>query len=152
MALSPNDIRWYKTTASGVPSVPLVSGKLHDAVGSIRVGDDTDWTLLALVNDNPTDSLSSASVYLSVESGGVTVAIAKSATGIVAKTAKVAADAGDPTTGTTYSTPTTSGSSIFIGTLAAGQAVGLWVRRVTSGASAKSPETTTLIVTGSYSI
>lgn len=151
MALSPSSVRWYKTDR-GLVTTALSPGKLHDVLGATRVGSATDYALIALVNLSATDSLTSAAMYLAVESGGITVAVGKSATGIVARTAKLVADSGDPLTGVTYSTPTTVGSAISIGTLAANQAIGFWVRRVTTGGSARSPETTTLIVTGTSSI
>lgn len=152
MALSPSDVQWFKTKAGGYILEPVTAGKLHDVAPAIRVGDSTSYTLVGLVNSHPTDSLSSAGVYLSVESGGVAVAIGKSAAGIVVSSGRLAVDTADPITGVTYSTPVTATGSIFVGTLAAGNAIGFWVRRIATGGSVKSPETATLIVTGTSTI
>lgn len=140
--LTPSDVRWYRTV-SGFVDTALVASKLHDACPSIRVGADTDYTLLAVVNTHATKTLSGAAVRIADPSGGVAVAVAVSTAGVVSSTASVSVD--DPTS-LTYSTPTSS--PLSLGTLSPGQAVGVWLRRTATAATAKSPETLTLFLTG----
>ena len=148
MALSPSDVRWYKTADGSVTSLAH-SGVLHDVAASIAVGASTDYTLLALVNDHASLTLSSAVVYLAVGANGVALAIAKASNGVVGKHDPLESAAASSLT---YSSPTTVGAAISLGSIGPGQAVGVWLRRTASGATVAAPEINQLIVFGTSPI
>lgn len=155
MPVRASDLKWYRTDSGGRRSTLVSSaagGIFPNLSAAQNKAQGTDYRLLAVVNTHPSSTLSDLRVFLSrIDSRGAAVAIALSATGVVAQTAAV----GDPNTiPGTFHAPSTEASGLTPGagvTLPPGFALGVWVRRRAAATSAVTPERNTLTLSGTSS-
>ena len=127
-----------------------------DISGAENAASTTDYRCFFVHNSNATLALQNAVVYLQGgdPGGGATVAIATdnvapSAVGSAsAQAAEVANETTAPGAVSAFSTPTTAGTGLSLGTIGAGQVKAVWVRRAATNSAAVSNETVTFAVTG----
>lgn len=107
-----------------------------DISGAENAASTVDYRCIFLLNNHATLTATSITVYVSAEvSGGASVAIAldniaASAKGSSsAQAAQIASETTTPTGVGAFSTPTTDGAGLSIGSLAPGQVKAIWVRR-----------------------
>lgn len=112
------------------------NGLFDDISGAENAASTVDYRCIFLLNNHATLTATSITVYVSAEvSGGASVAIAldniaASAKGSSsAQAAQIASETTTPTGVGAFSTPTTDGAGLSIGSLAPGQVKAIWVRR-----------------------
>jgi hypothetical protein len=133
-----------------------VMNNLFDNVSDAEaVAGDVEYRCIYLSNENATDTLNAAAVFIqsNTPSGDSAIAIGLDPAGIGnGSTTGVAATPANENTapaGVTFSTPSDSGSALAIGTLDAGEVQAIWIRRTISAAAASAAsDPFTLRVTG----
>lgn len=141
-------------SSTEVSSTPM--NNLFDNVSDAEaVAGDVEYRCVYLSNDNATDTLNSAAVFIqsNTPSGDSTIAIGLDPAGIGNGTSTgVAATPANESTapaGVTFSTPADSASALAIGNLDAGEAQAVWIRRtISAGAASQASDPFTLRVTG----
>lgn len=151
MSVASGDINTYHSGGSGNsdPNASLggaksttqwagaVKNDLFDNVSSAEsASGDTEYRAIYVQNDNGTDTLLDARVFISsnTTSSDDTLAIAMADEAINA-TIETIANEGTAPVGPSFSSPTDYSGGLKIGDLTAGQYRGLWVRRVVSAAA-----------------
>ena len=131
------------------------NGLFDDISGAENAASVVDYRAVAVLNNHATLSLQNAVVYVASEvAGGASVAIAvdgiaASAKGSAsAQGAQIANETTAPTGVGAFSTPTTSGAGLALGTLAPGQVRIVWVRRTAANSAALDADGVTLAVSG----
>lgn len=131
------------------------NGLFDDISGAENAASTVDYRCFFVLNNNPTLTLQSAVVYLSSEvAGGASVAIATDNIGPVAKgsssaqAAQIASETTAPTGVSAFSSPTTSGTGLALGSIPAGQVRAVWVRRTAANSAALDADGVTFAVTG----
>lgn len=127
-----------------------------DVSGAENAGNTTDYRCVFVHNSNSANTLVGAVLWASGgdPAGGATITfavdnIAASAIGSSsAQAAEIATETTAPTGVGAYSLPTTSGTGLALGDIAAGSCRAFWVKRVTNNVSAVNNETITFAVTG----
>lgn len=126
-----------------------------DVTGAENAASEAEYRCIFVLNNHATLSLLNAVVYVSAEvAGGASVAIAvdniaASAKGSAsAQAAQIANEDTAPTGVGAFSTPTTAGTGLSLGTLAPGQVRGVWIRRTTANTSAVDADGFTLGIAG----
>ncbi len=130
-----------------------VVNRYNNVIGGTNITDAqavagrVDYRAIMIKN---VSALSVSGIYLWVGAGTSTVAVAKETP--VANAIQTIANATTAPTGVTWNTGTTSGTGLNIGTLAAGEMIGIWIRRtITAGASASAGLLTELLSKFTYS-
>lgn len=155
------------TTAQGNPNASLGgyvsttawaggTNSLFDNVsGSENAASAVDYRLVFVMNNHATITLENAVVYLQSEvSGGTNIAIAVDNIGPVAKGSSslqsdtIANETTAPDGVGAFSSPTTLGAAIPIGSLAPGEIRGIWVRRTATASAAINADGFSLAVQG----
>lgn len=143
----------YSATSTGAGSlgkycstttVPTTANAFFDAIsGAENAASTVDYRCMFVLNNHATLTASNVTIFLSSEvSGGAAIAIAldniaASAKGSAsAQAAEIANETTTPTGIGAFSSPTTDGTGLSIGTLAAGQVKGVWVRRTAANSAA----------------
>lgn len=156
VATSDIDIRLSVTTgagdstAQGNPNASLgefmsttnMGTALHDLFdlvsGAEDVASDVEYRCIFVHNDHATDSAFNVFVWNSADvGGGAAIALAADSAGVVAGNSASAqaieindeGDSGNELSGLTFAAHTSLATAISVGTLTAGQAIGIWVRR-----------------------
>lgn len=128
---------------------------LFDVIsGDDNAGSVVDYRVYFVHNSHATLTLFGAKAWLSSEvAGGASAAIALDGTGKVAYNAagaqaeRIANETTAPA-GESFSSPTTKGAGLNIGDLAAGQVIGIWVRRTAANSAALDNDGVTIKVEG----
>jgi len=125
-----------------------------DVSGAQNAASAVDYRCIFVHNSNADNALENAVVYLSAETaGGAAIAVgadptAASAIGSGSAQAVTIADEDDAPAGVSFSSPTTVGAAVSLGTIPAGQCKAFWVRRTAANTAALSGDGVTLAVTG----
>jgi len=148
MAIRSSDIGWYGTSSLRL-GPKLTSGVLNNIFPDLTGAQNRDLAVshraVAIVNNHATLTLTNARIWFrTVDPGGAGFAIALDSLGVVAKTAQII----ETPSGLTFTSPTTSGTGLLVSSLAPGQAVGLWIRRVATASAKRKPERNVLTITG----
>lgn len=130
------------------------NGIFDDISGAENSASTVDYRAFDVLNNHATLTLTSAVVYLSAEvGGGAGIAIAVDNVGPVSKTS--ASQGASIATGTTapsgvgaFSSPTTIGAGLALGSIAPGQIRRVWVRRTAANSAAINADGGTFAVTG----
>lgn len=132
------------------------ANNLFDDVSDVEAAaGDTEYRCFYVKNTNATDTLNTAAIYIqsNTPSADDTVEIGLDPAGIgdgsATGVATTAANESTAPAGVTFSAAANSGAALAIGTLDAGEAQAVWVRRtVTAGAGGLASNPFTLRVTG----
>lgn len=127
-----------------------------DVSGAENLANTVDYRCVFVHNSNASSvDLQTAVVYLSAETaGGTSIAIAidnitASAIGAsAAQAAEIATETTTPTGVGAFSSPTTVGTGLALGTIPAGQCRAFWVRRTAASSAALNNDGVTFTVTG----
>lgn len=143
--------KYASTTAAATGA----NGLFDDISGAENAASEAEYRALAVLNNHGTLTLQSAVAYLASEvAGGASVAIATdniaaSAKGSAsAQMAEITNEDTAPTGVSAFSSPTTVGTGLSLGNLAAGNVKGLWVRRTAANTAAVDNDGVTLGVGG----
>lgn len=155
------------TTAQGDPNAALgkyvsttevVNNTLHNlfdvVTGDENAASDVEYRCIFVHNDHGSLTLQGAKLWISgQDAGGADVAIGLDPAGAVAKgsasaqAAEVATESDAPA-GVSFSAPASKAAGLNIGDLAAGQVIGVWVRRTAANTAAVDDDSATLSVEG----
>lgn len=131
------------------------NGLFDDISGAENAASEAEYRCIFVLNNHATLTLQNAVVYLSAEvAGGANVAIATdniaaSAKGSAsAQAAEVANEDTAPSGVSAFSSPTTAGAGLSLGSLAPGQVKAVWVRRTATNSAAVDNDGVTIAVTG----
>lgn len=126
-----------------------------DITGAENAASMVDYRCIFIHNSNTANSYQNAVVYLSAEvAGGASIAIAvdniaASAIGSAsAQAAQIATETTAPTGVGTFSSPTTVGTGLSLGTIPSGQTRAIWIRRTAANSAALSNDGVTIAVSG----
>lgn len=126
-----------------------------DISGAENAASTVDYRCFFVLNNHATLTLQNAVVYLSAETaGGASVAIATDNIGPVAKgsasaqAAEIANETTAPTSVGSFSSPTTAGTGLSLGSIPAGQVKAVWVRRTAANTAALDSDGVTFAVAG----
>lgn len=129
------------------------NGIFDDVSGAENAASTVDYRCIFVLNNHATLTATSVTVYASAEvAGGASVAlaldsIAASAKGSApAQSATIASETTAPTGVGAFSTPTTDGTGLAIGSLAPGQVKAIWVRRTAANSAALTGDGFTLAI------
>lgn len=125
-----------------------------DITGAENAASTVDYRCIFIHNSNASNALQNAVMWLSAEvAGGASIAIgvdttAASAIGSATAQALTVANETTAPAGVTFTSPTTSGAGIALGTIAAGSCRAVWVRRTAANSAALNNDGVTLSVQG----
>lgn len=125
-----------------------------DITGAQNAASQVDYAGLAVLDNNASNILQNAVVYISAETaGGASIAVGADTTAASAKgsaTAQLLTIANNTTApaGVTFSSPTTLGTGVALGNIGIAQVKGVWVRRTAANTSALSNDGMTLAFAG----
>lgn len=133
-----------------------VANDLFDDIsGAENAASTVDYRCIFVHNSNASNALQNAVVYLSAEVAlGANIAIATdniaaSALGSAsAQAAVIASETTAPTGVSAFSSPTTIGTGLSLGTIPAGSVKAFWIRRTAANSAALSADGVTIAVTG----
>lgn len=124
-----------------------------DITGAQNTASQIDYAGLAILNNNTANSAVNSVTYLSAEvAGGASVAVAADSTaasakgGASAQLLTIASSTTAPAGPLTFSSPTTAGAGVSLGTIAVAFVKGMWVRRSAANTVALSADGVTLAV------
>ena len=138
------------TAGGGLITTDTLNNVWDDVSGAESSAGDIEYRAIFIKNNHGSLSLTGAKVWISsnTTSADDTIDIALAGEGINNTIETIANESTAPA-GETFSAPTTFAGGLSLGTLAAGQAHGLWIRRtVTAGAAAANANPYTLSVQG----
>lgn len=137
-----------------IPDATL-NALFDDISGAENAASTVDYRCIFIHNSNAANALQNAVVWLSAETaGGASIAIAIdniAASAIGAATAQAAVIASETTAPSgvgAFSSPTTSGTGLSLGTIPAGSCRAVWVRRTAANTAALNNDGVTLSVQG----
>jgi hypothetical protein len=126
-----------------------------DISGAENAASTVDYRCIFVHNSNASNSLQNAVVYLSAEvAGGASIAVAADSTAASAlgsasaQALTVASETTAPAGPLTFSSPTTVGTGVSLGTIPSGQVKAFWVRRTAANSAALSADGVTIAVSG----
>ena len=125
-----------------------------DISGAENAASTVDYRCIFVHNSNAANALQNAVVYLSAEvGGGASIAVgadttAASALGSASAQALTIANETTAPAGVSFSSPTTAGTGVSLGSIPSGQVKAFWVRRTAANTAALSGDGVTLAVTG----
>jgi len=125
-----------------------------DVSGAENAASDVEYRCYFVHNSHATLTLQSAVVWLSAEVGGGAAAaiavddVAASAIGDASAQADEVADESTAPSGESFSSPTTKGTGLTVGDIAAGYCRAIWVRRTAANTSALDSDGVTIRVEG----
>jgi len=123
-----------------------------DISGAENTASTVDYRAFDILNNHATLTAQNAVVYLSAEVGaGASIAIAVDNTGPVAKTsasqgANIATETTAPTGVGAFSSPTTAGTGLALGSIPPGQIRRVWVKRTAANSAALDSDGVTFAV------
>lgn len=173
-AIIASEIKWHFTTTAGAAgnstantTVGTFLGKyaasslwagggtndlFADITGAQNAASQVDYAGLAIENGNAANAAQNSVAYLSSEvAGGASTAIGADTTAASAlgsATAQLVTIANNTTApaGVTFTSPTTAGTGIALGSIPVANVKGLWVRRTAANTAALSGDGVTLAV------
>lgn len=125
-----------------------------DVSGAENAAGTVDYRCVFIHNSNSANALQNAVVWLSAEvAGGTNIAIgvdttAASAIGSASAQALTVANENTAPAGVSFSSPTTFGTGVSIGTIPAGSCRAIWIRRTATNSAALNNDGVTLSVQG----
>lgn len=125
-----------------------------DVSGTENANGDTEYRCMFIHNANTANALQNAVIHLSAEvAGGANIAIGidpTPASAVAASAAQAAQVANEDTApaGVTFSSPTTLGTALSLGTIPANSVRAVWVRRTATNSAALNNDGVTFLVTG----
>lgn len=125
-----------------------------DISGAENAASTVDYRCLFVHNNNASNTLENAVVYLSAEvSGGAGIAVGADTTAesIISSGSTQAITVANELTapgGVTFSSPTTAGTGVALGNIPVGHCKAFWVRRTAANSAALSADGVTLAVAG----
>lgn len=143
----------YASTTAWAGSV--LNDLFDDISGAENAASTIDYRGLALLNNNASNILQNAVVYLSAEvAGGASIAVAADSTAASIKTnasaqmLQIASETTAPAGPLTFSSPTTIGAGVALGNIGIAFVKGVWVRRTAANSAALSADGVTLAFAG----
>lgn len=146
-----------------ISTTPWAGGSANDLFddlsGAENAASVVEYRCIFIYNSNTANALQNAVVYISAEvSGGANIALAADSTAasvLAASAAQALGAAGNtetaPGTGVaalTYSSPTTAGTGVALGSIPAGSVKAFWVRRTATNSSALSGDGVSITISG----
>lgn len=133
-----------------------VANDLFDDIsGAENAASTVDYRGIAVLNNNGANALQNAVVYISSEvAGGASIALATDNIGPVpkgqagAQMAQIANETTAPTGVSAFSSPTTLGTGLALGSIPVANVKGFWFRRSAANTSALSADGVTVTVGG----
>lgn len=126
-----------------------------DITGAENAASTVDYRALAILNNNTANPLQNAVVYISAETaGGASIALAVDNIATSAKAsasaqlAEIATETTAPSGVSAFSSPTTAGTGLALGSIPVANVKGVWVRRTAANTAALSNDGVTIAVTG----
>ena len=125
-----------------------------DITGAENAASQVDYRCIFIHNNNAANDYQSVVAYLSAEvAGGSNIAIgvdttAASAIGSATAQALTIASTTTAPAGVSFSSPTTAGTGISVGTIPVGYCQAIWVRRTATNSAALSNDGVTIAVSG----
>jgi hypothetical protein len=125
-----------------------------DVTGQENFDSDTEYRCIFVHNNHATLTLQNAVVYISAQvAGGAAAAIAvdsvaSSAVGSSSAQALEVATENDAPAAISFSAPTTRGTGLSLGNIAAGSVKAFWIRRLANNTSALDNDGLTFVVSG----
>ena len=131
-------------------------GALFDNIsGAENAASTVDYRCFFVLNNHATLTLENAVVFVQSEvSGGANIALATDNIAVSAKgassaqAAEVANETTAPSGVSAFSTPTTSGTGLSLGSIGPGQVKAVWVRRTATNSSALNNDGVTVAING----
>jgi hypothetical protein len=123
-----------------------------DISGAENAASTVDYRCIFIHNANASNPMLSAVAYLSTEvAGGASIAIGvdpAAASAIAAATAQAATIANETTApaGVVFTSPTTAGTGIALGSIPVGQCRAIWIRRTAANSAALNNDGVTIAV------
>lgn len=138
------------SSLGGAKSSNAIPGSLFDDVsGAESASGDVEYRCFYVHNNNASLALQNAVAWLSPQTLGAGQAIAIGVgSSAVNGTEQTVADENTAPSGVTFSSPTTKGAGIALGTIPAGQHRAVWVRRTVTAAAPASANSFTMRVEG----
>jgi len=135
-----------------------LNGLFDNISGAENAASTVDYRCVFIHNNHGSLTYQNAVVYMSAEvSGGANVAIAtdniaSSAVGSAsAQAAEIANETTAPSGVSAFSSPTTAGAGLSLGSIAAGSCKAVWVRRTAANSAALDADGFTLAISGDTS-
>jgi hypothetical protein len=132
-----------------------VNDLFDDISGSENAASTVDYRCIFVHNSNASNALQNAVVYISAETaGGASIAIATDNTAASAlasgstQAATIANETTAPSGVSAFSSPTTAGTGLSLGSIPAGNVKAFWIRRTAANSAALSADGVTIAVTG----
>jgi hypothetical protein len=128
-----------------------------DISGAENAASTVDYRCIFVYNSNTANALQNAVVYISSEvAGGASISLAADTTATSALgsasaqalTATSETAPGSSITSLTYSSPTTAGTGVSLGSIPAGQVKAFWIKRTAGNNAALSSDGVTIAVSG----
>lgn len=125
------------TAGGGLITTDTLNNVWDDVSGAESSSGDTEYRAIFVKNNHGSLTLTGAKIWISsnTTSADDTIEIALAGEGINNTIETVANESTAPT-GETFSAPTTFAGGLSLGNLAAGQAHGIWIKRIVSAAAA----------------
>lgn len=173
-AITPSEIlfKFSVSAAAGNTTAGTAATSLGDQISTTTITDNTlnnlfddisgaenaastvDYRCIFVHNSNSANTLQNAAAWLSAETaGGASIAIgvdttAASAIGSASAQALTVANETTAPAGVTFSSPTTFGTGISLGSIPAGSCRAIWIRRTAANTAALSNDGVTISVQG----
>ncbi len=141
------------TVAGGILTTNVLNNLFDDVSGDESAAGDTEYRGVYIKNNHGSITWTSVYAWISslTTSTGDEISIALADEGLNAAMETIGNESTAPV-GPSFSTPTTKGTGLSLGSLPAGQYYGLWVKRVvTAGCAAKDNNAGTLSIEGDTS-
>lgn len=126
-----------------------------DISGAENAASTVDYRCIFVHNNNGANALQNAVVYLSAEVGGgagIAIAVDTTAASAIGSSSAqadlIANETTAPTAIGSFSSPTTAGTGLALGSIPAGSCKAFWVRRTAANSAALSADGVTIAVTG----
>jgi hypothetical protein len=125
-----------------------------DISGAENAANTVDYRCIFVHNSNTANALQNAVAYISAEvAGGASIAIGVDPTAasvLTSATAQALTIANETTApaGVTFTSPTTAGAGIALGSIPSGQVKAFWIRRTAANSAALSGDGVTITVQG----
>ena len=125
------------TAGGGLITTDTLNNVWDNVSGAESSAGDTEYRAIFIKNNHGSLTLTSAKIWISsnTTSADDTIEIALAGEGINNTIETVANESTAPA-GETFSAPTSFGTGLSLGNLAAGQAHGVWIKRIVSAAAA----------------
>lgn len=135
-----------------------INGLFDNVSGAENAASAVDYRCIAIHNNHATLPYQNAVAYISAEvAGGTTIALASDNTtptvinSSSAQFASIANTTSTPSGVSSFSSPTTVGTGVALGTIPAGYCKGVWVRRTAANTAALDADGFTLGIAGDSS-